>query len=495
MAIIPGSAQFPGIRQRIRVRRGPSQVGENERILLLGYRATTASAAFDLVPQRVLDENDAILLFGEGSQIALMARKAFAVGPLARQDVRRGTMPQVWCMAVEPPTGTPSAHTLSVTGPATAASSLPLEVGDERGSVAIENGDSDADIAAKIDTAIQGLERNLPATSASALAVATLTAREDGEYTNELFIWADDRRTPGVTVTEARSVDGVGVVDLTAALEASEAGDWAIIALPQEDTATRDKVEPHIEAMWDEDTARLRRVIMPHSGLLSAAETDAQAIDDWRGVVCSLERVVGVGTAWDPSKSSRAFSWEGAAALAARLESQLRANWSFNVASIPVGGRPLDTLTAAVYDTAHQAGVTIITEDPSGRARGVISDPISTATTDQTGVTAQPDLAFLPIEIARVVRRVAALAGVKLAGFFQADATADELTRVAIKSATLSVLNEAASNQNRWVEPPSDTDVTVVYVLEGGGQVAEASMEYDVITGINKVRIKHSVGV
>jgi hypothetical protein len=280
---------------------------------------------------------------------------------------------------------------------------------------------------------------------------------------------------------------------MTAALTASEAGDWAVVALPQGDTATRDKVKPHIVAMWDENTQRRRRVVMPHGGLLTVAATDAQAIDDWRAVVASLERVVGVGTEWDPTKSARSFSWEGSAATSARLESQIKANWSFNTHTMPVSGRPTSTLTGTAYDAAHQAGVTIITDDPNGNAPGIITDPISTATTDQTGVTAVTDRTFLPIEIARVVRRIAALHAVKDAGFTQAESVSDEVTRLNIKSAGQSVLDQAANSENTWIQPVSDADVTVVFKDEGGTKIAERTETYYVLVGIDVVRVIHNV--
>ena len=77
---IAGSNFSPGVRQRIGLLLGPSDPGANQKILLVGYRSTAIGAAFDLVPQRVISEGDAVELAGEGSQLALMARAAFAVG-------------------------------------------------------------------------------------------------------------------------------------------------------------------------------------------------------------------------------------------------------------------------------------------------------------------------------------------------------------------------------------------------------------------------------
>lgn len=481
-----GSAKIPGVRQDVRVQRGPSEPGANERVLFIGYRSSTASAGFDLVPQEMVSADDAIDLFGEGVQLTLMVRGGFAVGPVARNDQGRGSLPKIWAMAVPPPVGVPASNTLTWTGPATANAQIPVEVGNERATLQVLSGNTADEIAAKADTLFQTLQRNLPVTSSSALAVTTLAARDDGEFANELFIWADVRRAPGVGVTIARAVDGVGVVDLTAALLASEGGDWAGVALPQQDTTTRDAIKPHIQKMWDQDTQRRRRVYMPHGGLLSAAATDAQAINDWRACLVSMERRPGVGLPWDPAQSSRSFSWEAAAVMATRMETQ-PIGWNFNQHRLPVRGRPKDTLPGLTeYDPAHNAGVSIILDH-------IITDPISTATTDQTGVTNAPDLSLLPLEIPRTVRAIAAELAIKLAGFSQAESRNDNTTRINIQSATFSVFSEAAGRG--WIQPVSDADITVTFVTEGGSVIAVVSVIYTVIVGLDIVRVEHLVQV
>lgn len=483
-----GSALVPGVRQDIRVQRGPSEPGGNERILLIGYRSSTASAGFDLVPQPMVSADDAIDLFGEGAQLTLMVRGGFAVGPVARNDQVRGSLPNIWAMASPPPVEVLDAAaqwTATWTGPATANAQIPVEVGNERAVLQVLTDDTADEIAAKADILFQGLQRNLPITSSSALAVTTLDARDKGEYANELFVWADVRRAPGVGVTIVRAVDGVGIVDLTAALLASEGADWAGVALPQQDTATRDAIKPHIEKTWDQDTQRRRRVYTPHGGLLTVAATDAQAIQDWRACLVSMERRPGVGLPWDPSQSSRSFSWEASAVMAVRMESQA-IGWNFNQHDVPVRGRPEDTLPGAEYDIGHNAGVSIILDNR-------ITDPITTATTDQTGVTNAPDLSLLPLEIPRTVRAIAAELAIKLAGFSQAESRNDNTTRINIQSATFSVFSEAAGRG--WIQPVSDADITVTFVTEGGSVVAVVSVIYMVIVGLDIVRVEHLVQV
>jgi hypothetical protein len=490
---IPGSNFSPGVRQRIQLLLGPSEPGANQKILLVGYRSAAIAADFDLVPQRVLSEGDAVQLAGEGSQLALMARSAFAVGPLARLDQVRGFLPEVWIMAVAPPIAPSVAaqYTMTVAGTATANAQMPVELGNERGFISVVTGDTADDVAAKLNAFIQGRQRFTPYTSGVASNVVTLDARDIGVYSNELFLWADDRRVPGITVTVARAVDGTGVVDLTAAFTATTGDDWAVVVLPQEDDTTRDAIKPHLDAMWDENTQLRRRVIMPHGGLLTDAATDAQAIDDWRGIVASLERRAGAGIPWDPAQSARSFSWEGAAALGARLESQRRANWNFNRGTLPTRGRPRNTLTGVEYDAAHQAGVSIIT-DGLADSPGVIDDPITTATTDQTGITTATDRTFLPAEIARVVRFIAALHAVTDARFAQAEAVSDEATRLDIKAAGQTVLDQASDSG--WIQPVSDADITVEYTVEGGQSVANRQEQYTVLVGLDKIRVIHLVG-
>jgi hypothetical protein len=168
------------------------------------------------------------------------------------------------------------------------------------------------------------------------------------------------------------------------------------------------------------------------------------------------------------------------------MESQA-IGWNFNNHRLPVRGRPADTLAGLTeYDPAHNAGVSIILDK-------LITDPISTATTDQTGVTNAPDLSLLPLEIPRTVRAIAAELAVKLAGFSQAESSTDEITRVNIQSATLAVFNAAAGEG--WIKPISDADISVTFETGGGSVVANVEVAYAVIVGLDIVLVTHLVRV
>lgn len=491
---IPGSSQAPGTRQQINLLSGPTQLGADERILLIGYRRTGSSSAFDLVPQRVEAREQAQVLFGVGSQLAIMVARAFDVVTAAQGETPPGSIPQIWAQATPPPVAavpsTPAVFTITVAGAPTASGSMPVYIGGQQRTVQVFTTDTPTTIAARIHNSILAIEPEIPFTSSTLAAVTTLTAREDGEAFNDFFVWVDHRFAPGIMVTIAQSQVSDGTVDLTAALAATEDQDWAIVVVPQYDTATRNLLKPHIDTTWDLNVQRRRRVIMGHGGTLATARTDARAIDDYRVMVASVERVVGSGIPWDPAVSARSFAWEAAASLAARIETQSRANYNYNGVELPgVSGRRRP-LPGSAYDNAVNDGVTVILQDDANGFEAVVVDPLSTATTDQTSAqTGATDRQWAPFEIPRVIRRIALALAAKFAGFDQA--VADDAFLIDAKDAALNVLRAAVGA--RWIAPVQDSAVTVATVTENGRQIADVNLSYGVIVGNDIVRLTHNV--
>lgn len=194
----------------------PSGVlADKHRVLVVGIMLSAGSATADAC-QQVTSDAQAVALFGEGSQAAAMVKAAKLHNPLV----------ELWATGVdEDAGGTAATGTLTFTGTATEAGTIPFYVAGRRIPIAIAKGDGASDAAAKLNTAINALTR-LPVTSGVALGVVTTTCRWKGASGNDV-----DLRVgyyPGEVVPAGLSV---AVVAMSAgATDPSLAG--AIAGLP-----------------------------------------------------------------------------------------------------------------------------------------------------------------------------------------------------------------------------------------------------------------------
>jgi hypothetical protein len=502
MTFIPGSDRIPGIGQRVVLQRSPGAPGVDRKVLLIGYRLSTASDQDDDTAVRVRNRNDAIAIGGAGSMLDLMAAGAFEAGRLAlTDDAVVGAVPEIYVMPIAEPAEVgdlAAEYTLTLAGTATAAGTLTAYVHGRAVTVSVLAGDLAADVAARVETALALPAPDLFYTFSRSGAVHTFTCRHKGTAGNQLVVWADVRNAPGITAASAQTVVGVGDVDLSTALSASLAIDFDMVALPQSDSTTRDALVAHVTAAWRYDVARYQIPVFPGAGTVSTAQTDALALTHWRVTLPHAEKVAGVTFALDPKSSASKLSFVLGAEYASRMMSQRAPNFNFNGASLPGGGRP-SNLDRDVLNDTLSAGVAEVIEDVNRPGLSKIVDPITTASTDQTGATSATDYTWAPIEIPKTVAYILRQMDIALAKFSQAQA--DETTRISIKAAALRVLRQAEIDKYITGAPGPDgfstkidnTAVTVQFEIAEGKTVANVELDYAVITGLDQVAVTHNV--
>lgn len=159
--------------------------------LIIGQTTNTAAPAG---VTQVFSDAEADSLFGEGSQIALMA-KAF------RKNAKNM---ELYCLALqEPSSGSAATGTVTVTGKATESAPLYLLIGGQSVVVTVLKDDEVAGIASAIVTAVNG-NKNLPVTASASAGVVTLTAKNKGKAGNDISVFvnynAGEKTPAGVDV-------------------------------------------------------------------------------------------------------------------------------------------------------------------------------------------------------------------------------------------------------------------------------------------------------
>ena len=142
-------------------------------VLLIGSMTSEGNATADL-PVQIFSDDEADILFGKGSQAALMAR-AFR---------KNNQLMPLWVAGVADGT-TKATKTLTITGPATAGGTIALYVGGEVVYVPVAAGDAAADIAEAIASAVTA---QMPVTAAESTNTVVFTAKNGGTAGNSIDI-------------------------------------------------------------------------------------------------------------------------------------------------------------------------------------------------------------------------------------------------------------------------------------------------------------------
>jgi hypothetical protein len=490
-SFIPSTERIPGVYQRVQLQRQGGLAPLEQSILLIGYRLAASASDNDNTAIRITSRSQSQSLFGAGSMLDLMVREAFKSGRLALFDSVRGGPPNVYAMPIAGPVAASVAatQTLTLSGTATAAGILVAYIGPETFTVQVLSGETAAEVAAKLEAAIDLRAPEMMFTAGVASAVVTLTARHIGTVGNDLVSYIDTRDTPGITAVVAAGIAGTGDVDLTTPLSNSLSDDYNAIVVPQFDASTQALLAPHVVTAWGYERKRYRLVVAAQNGDVSDAQTAAAAVDDWRVMYAHAERTDGAGPPpFVFLSSSRSMPFEVAASAAARLFSQRQPNWNFNNATLSAYGRP-KTIDRDTLNDTLDAGVAEIVEPERGGAPGSFVDPVTTAVTDQTGATSAADKTWAPVEIAKTVAFMLRQIQLELDRFSQA--AADEQTRISVIAACFRVLR--AAEQSKIVTNISNESVFAEYELVGAATHLVVTLNYAVITGLDIVAVNHNV--
>ena len=122
--MIAANERIPGTPQTHHLVKDPGLAAGPRRVLLIGMRASSADSELDLRATQVRTRHDTRSRYGPGSGLDLMMRAALGSVHLARHDAEPGTAPEIFCMAVPPPSGQGmirAVFTITAQGPATAS--------------------------------------------------------------------------------------------------------------------------------------------------------------------------------------------------------------------------------------------------------------------------------------------------------------------------------------------------------------------------------------
>ncbi len=179
-SVIPNSYKVPGPFLKVTLGVGPRSAGSAAiKVALLGNMLSTGTATIETA-YPVYSEQDAITLFGRGSELHQLARRVFKVNPSCA----------LTCIAVTESAGAKAAQTITFVGNAGASGAVTVQVGDYAPiTVAVNSGDTITAIASAVSAAINK-QSDWPVTSTPSVGVVTVTARQKGLRGNYIYLAA-----------------------------------------------------------------------------------------------------------------------------------------------------------------------------------------------------------------------------------------------------------------------------------------------------------------
>lgn len=244
-----------------------------QKIAVIG-QYNTGKTPEDYQPRLISSVAEAKSLYGAGSMLAIMIAVLWA---------GKGTVP-VTAFPVPDAEGTPAAGTIQVTGTATSSGTIALYVAGKRVAVAVTKDDTNEEIAAAINAAVNA-NANLPVMSAVVTDTATLICRWDGTTGNDITILEDlgvgdaINEPAGITLTIVDMASGATDPDFSASSPFDNFGDtwYTFVAYPYNSDTLLDVLEAAGDARNDPSVKRQFAGVCGYVGTLANFLT---ALDD-----------------------------------------------------------------------------------------------------------------------------------------------------------------------------------------------------------------------
>lgn len=268
---IPSSIRKPGkyfeFNTKLAVRTLP---GNLQKTLIAGQRLAAGSVLAN-TPVDVFSSDQAALYFGYGSIAHLMVLSALMTNPYLALTV----------IALDDAGGSiAGTQTLTITGPATAAGILQLNIGDQNVVIAVAVGDTANNIAAAINAEI-AKQPNLPFTAAVVGAVVTLTAKNKGTLGSAIKT-STVVTAASVTAVLAAGVAGATDPTIATALATVFGAGHNIIISAWNDTVNLTALRTHLDNVSGPLEQRGAIGVYGHVGTLGASTTLAGTINSGR---------------------------------------------------------------------------------------------------------------------------------------------------------------------------------------------------------------------
>lgn len=345
------------------------------KMLALGQMFAGGTAA-PLTPIEIISAPQANVLFGQGSMLARMCAAILA---------NNSTTPFFAMGVLDNVAGTAQVQTVTFTGPATAAGTLPIYIGAQQTQTAVNAADTAAAIATNFAATVNA-DADLPVTAAAAGAVVTLTTRWKGLVGGALSIsgpyYSSDAMPAGVTMAVAIATPGAGNPAVGPALAALGPAQYNFIAFPWTDGA---------------NLAALATEMANRRGPMEQIE--GMAFSCAFGTLSQLQALGATMNSPDISISETlgpATPWERCARECAVIAFYGSINPALPLKTLALAGDmadfPAQQLTRAERDLLLHDGISTHTVDPGGNV--LLERPITTYQFNAAGL---PDPSYLDV--------------------------------------------------------------------------------------------------
>lgn len=350
------------------VRSGYGSFLVDHKLILVG-QYNSGYTPTDNTPQLLDSAAQALTLYGPGSMLHLMAKRAFEQAP---------NVPIYALPVADAGGGTDAAGSVVVSGTATSAGTISLFIAGKKIQVSVASGDTANTVASAIRAAITA-DTHLPVLSGGSTGTVSVTAKNAGTLGNGIKIYKDldygdsALEPAGITLTIAQLTGGATDPDITTAL-ANLGGTWyTAIACPYTDATN----VPALEAAAEVRAAA--GVKMPFLGVIGYTGTRSDFVV---AVTARNSKFV----SWVPVEASPTWS----AAITACAAALYVARQSTQPGT-PMRGRTLIGVRAGIaalwtyaqLDAAVKAGGSTTLAQPDGTVK--MEDFVTTNKTDSGG--------------------------------------------------------------------------------------------------------------
>lgn len=268
---IPSTIRKPGVYTEFNTKMAVNTLPANlYKCIVIGQRMAAGAVAANTVVDIFSDE-DAALAFGRGSiahlavRAAIKANRYLSLQAIAADDALAGVA---------------ASGTVTITGPATAAGALRLNVGNQRVDIAIATGDTANSIAAALNAQI-AQQPDLPVSATVLAGVVTLTAKNKGTLGNAVKT-STVVNAPGVGAVATALTGGLNDPDITATLTTIFNAGHHILICAFNDANNLTALKTHLNNVSGAREKRRARAVIAHTGTYAAATTLAGTINSGR---------------------------------------------------------------------------------------------------------------------------------------------------------------------------------------------------------------------
>lgn len=370
-SIIGGGNKVPRVYMKVTFGTGPRSAGSAGKKVLLFGNKTSAGAANDEEVYAVGSDEDAVSLFGAGSELHLDCVAALANFKTI----------QLYAIAVPASAGAVATGTFVFTGASTIRGGLEFWIGETRLVLSVAVGDAAATVATAL-AALINAQTNLPVTAAAVAGTVTVTARHAGPRCNYIRIESTGS-VAGVTHTNAVAflASGATMDDPQNALDVVAAERYHYLVTPYQTATELAMFKAHVLNGAEPEEGERARIITASTLTLAATTALAVGLNESRGQIV-----------WHQG----AFETPGAIAAraAADLASAYERTAAFNTDGLRVKN-VLPQRDKANYPTAPEMNSALNNGITPLRVNAGIVEIVRSVTTRSQDDAANPDFAVI----------------------------------------------------------------------------------------------------